>query len=236
MTRNDRLARILGLMRDGRQHRARDIALRLGVSERTVYRDMDLLAAAGVPVAGIRGAGYRLADLVPLPPLVLTPAELEALNLGIAIVAELPDPDLRAAALSLADRIDAALPAETPDQAEAWKLADYPLADAARGFAHMATLRAAIRGRQKLRVTARDRRGARAAATLRPLRLEHLGRVWILTAWDETAGAFAELRLDLIEQARALPELFVDEPGKRLADFRPGSLPRPEASPAPSGQ
>ena len=78
------------------------------------------------------GVGYMVRDQITLPPVNLTPEELEALNLGMAIVAEAADPDLKRAALSLADKIDAVLPSETIAAADAWKFAVYPFADAAR--------------------------------------------------------------------------------------------------------
>ncbi|MDF1715550.1 MAG: YafY family protein [Antarcticimicrobium sp.] len=219
MDRTDRLLEILRLMRDRDLHRAQDLATRLGVSPRTIYRDMDRLAAAGVPVAGTRGTGYRLADTIALPPITLTQDELSALNLGIAILSEAADPNLKAAALSLADKVDAALPQETISEAESWRTALTPLANAARGLSHMGALRSAIRGRQKLRLTYRHPEGAATRRTVRPLRLESWGRVWTLTAWCELRGDFREFRLDLIEEAMPLPELFVDEAGKTLADY-----------------
>jgi len=60
-----------------------------------------------------------------------------------------------------------------------------------------------------------------AAEVLRPLKVENWGRFWLLTAWCEGAERFATYPLDQIENAEALPELFVDEPGKTLADYRP---------------
>ena len=110
MRRTDRLFAIIGILRDGRLHRAQDIATRLQVSVRTIYRDMDTLVASGVPVDGARGVGYRARDAITLPPLTLTAAELEALNLGLAIAAEVADPDLKSAAERLAGKIDAVLP------------------------------------------------------------------------------------------------------------------------------
>ena len=56
---------------------------------------------------------------------------------------------------------------------------------------------------------------------VRPLKVENWGRFWVLTAWCEGTEGFATFRLDLIESAEALPELFVDEPGKTLADYLP---------------
>jgi predicted DNA-binding transcriptional regulator YafY len=220
MRRSDRLFAIMRTLRDGKLHRAQDIAERLEVSVRTIYRDMDTLLASGVPVAGARGVGYRITDAITLPPLTLTAAELEALNLGMAIVAEAADPDLKAAATSLADKIDALLPTQAVAESDAWKFAASPLADAARGFAQMPTLRAAIRARQKLRIVHLSSDGHRTPRVIRPLHMEYWGRVWTLTAWCELRAAHRVFRVDLIETAEALPELFVDEPGKTLEDHK----------------
>ena len=222
MRRTDRLFDIIQILRDGKLHRAQDIADRLEVSVRTIYRDMDTLVASGVPVEGERGVGYMVRDQITLPPLNLTPEELEALNLGMAIVAEAADPDLKAAALSLADKVDAVLPAQTIAEADTWKFAVYPFADAARGFAHMSTLRAAIKARQKLHLQYRQIDGTLSERKVRPLHMEYWGRVWTLTAWCEKRNDFRVFRVDLIVETTALPELFVDEPGKRLSDYTPG--------------
>lgn len=217
MRRADRLFDLIARLQGGDRHRAEDLARELGVSVRTIYRDMDTLRASGVPVTGTRGTGYRAETVNTIPPLTVTDAEVEALQLGLAIVSETTDPDLRAAALALADKIDGALP-EHPPAPGVLPLAVYPFADAARGFSHMATIRAAIRGRQKLDVSSRGPDGRPTRQKVRPLQLDHWGRIWILTAWSEDAAGFVRLRLDLIDQAGTLPELFVDEPGKRLSD------------------
>lgn len=221
MRRTDRLFDIIQILRDGKLHRAQDIAARLEVSVRTIYRDMDTLAASGIPVEGARGVGYMVREQITLPPLNLTPQELEALNLGMAIVAEAADPDLKSAALSLADKIDAVLPTETVAEADAWKFAVYPFADAARGLAHMATVRAAIKARQKLDLSYRRIDETLTERTVRPLQMEYWGRVWTLTAWCELRQDFRVFRIDLIERVAPLPELFTDEPGKRLSDYSP---------------
>lgn len=221
MRRTDRLFDIIQILRDGKLHRAQDIATRLEVSTRTIYRDMDTLVASGVPVQGERGVGYMITEAISLPPLNLTVAELEALNLGMAIVAEAADPDLKAAALSLADKVDAVLPTKTIADADQWKFAVYPFADAARGFAHMPTLRAAIRAKQKLRLTYTSKDARVTTRTIRPLHMEYWGRIWTLTSWCEMRDDFRVFRVDLIQTAEALPELFVDEPGKTLADYVP---------------
>lgn len=221
MRRTDRLFDIIQILRDGKLHRAQDIAARLEVSTRTIYRDMDTLVASGVPVEGERGVGYMITEAISLPPLNLTVAELEALNLGMAIVAEAADPDLKAAALSLADKVDAVLPTKTIADADQWKFAVYPFADAARGFAHLPTLRAAIRAKQKLCLTYTSKDARVTTRTIRPLHMEYWGRIWTLTSWCELRDDFRVFRVDLIQTAEALPELFVDEPGKTLADYVP---------------
>ncbi|MCE8524466.1 YafY family transcriptional regulator [Ruegeria pomeroyi] len=221
MRRTDRLFDIIQILRDGKLHRARDIAARLEVSVRTIYRDMDTLAASGIPVEGERGVGYMVREQITLPPLNLTPEELEALNLGMAIVAEAADPELKAAAQRLAEKIDAVLPTQTVAEADAWKFAVYPFADAARGLAHMAPIRAAIKARQKLRLVYRRIDGELTERTIRPLHMEYWGRVWTLTAWCELRAGFRVFRIDLIETLSPLPELFRDEPGKTLADYQP---------------
>ncbi|CUH48665.1 helix-turn-helix transcriptional regulator [Ruegeria atlantica] len=221
MRRSDRLFDIIQILRDGKLHRAQDIADRLEVSVRTIYRDMDTLVASGVPVEGERGIGYIVREQITLPPLNLTPAELEALNLGMAIVAEAADPDLKAAATSLADKIDAVLPTQVVAEADSWKFAVYPFADAARGLAHMAPIRAAIKSRQKLRLSYRRIDGVLTDRVIRPLHMEYWGRVWTLTAWCELRQGFRVFRIDLIETILPLPEVFADEPGKSLSDYDP---------------
>jgi predicted DNA-binding transcriptional regulator YafY len=219
MRRTDRLFDLVTALRDGRLHRAQDLAERLEVSVRTIYRDMETLQASGIPVEGERGVGYMLTAPVTLPPLNLTLLELEALELGMAVVAEAADPELQSAARSLSAKIDAVIPADRAPPKEGWGFAVYPFADAARGFRHMPALRAAIRARQKLDLAYRDAEGKPSSRTIRPLQMEYWGRVWTLTAWDETRGDFRSFRVDRIEDLRALPELFVDEPGRSLADY-----------------
>jgi len=221
MARSDRLFEILTVLRNGNLHTAQELANRTGVSTRTLYRDMDSLAASGIPVTGTRGTGYRLTHVITLPPLSLSTAELEALELGLAIAAEVADPQIRAAANSLADKLDAVLPQTAVAQADAWKFAPCAFADAARGLSQIPTLRAAIKARQKLRITYTSHESTVTSRTIRPLHLEYWSRIWTLTAWCELRQAHRVFRLDLITSAEALPELFSDEAGKMLADYKP---------------
>lgn len=216
MSRSNRLFEITRILQDGARHRACDIARVLRVTPRTIYRDMDTLHASGVPVSGTRGLGYRMAQLTTLPPISLDDAEIEALHLGLAIAGEAADTELKSAALSLAAKVDAALPFQAVTKSEDWKFATYPFAENARGIAQLPTLRAAIKGRQKLRLTYNEPDGTVTSRIVRPLKVAHFSRIWTLTAWCESNQVIAEFRVDLIHASEALPQLFQDEPGKTL--------------------
>lgn len=220
MQRNDRLFTITQLLRDGAVLRARDIAARLNVTPRTIYRDVEALQRSGVPIQGTRGSGYRMTDPVMLPPLNLSLDELEALHLGLAVVGEAAEEQLRSAAQSLSAKIDAVLPQDSEDAQVPWGVAPHALSEASRGFSHLPQIRAAIRASQKIEVTHRDADGTLARRTLRPLGLDYWGRVWTLTAWCELCNGFRVFRVDRITELQMMPALFVNEPGKTIADFR----------------
>lgn len=219
MRRKDRLIALITALRDGKVHRAEDLAGALSVSPRTIYRDLDTLAASGVPVEGARGVGYRMTAPVTLPPLNLSLAELEALHLGIAVMTEASDPDLQAAARTLAAKVDEALPEDRVAPAMAWGLAVFPFADTAAGIRNMPAIRAAIRNRHKLRIRYYDNAGREEDQVIRPLKLDYWGRVWTCTAWCERRKEFRTFRVDQMSTLTELSARFEDETGKTLADF-----------------
>ena len=71
MKRDDRLFELVQVMRDGRLHTADELGRRLGVSTRTIWRDMAMLSASGLPVEGERGLGYILRAPLVLPPTLM---------------------------------------------------------------------------------------------------------------------------------------------------------------------
>ncbi|WP_112308919.1 helix-turn-helix transcriptional regulator [Pseudogemmobacter bohemicus] len=109
MKRDARLYDLVQILRDGKLHTAEELAASLGVSTRTVWRDMAMMAATGLPVTGERGLGYILRSPLMLPPTVLTPDELEALASGLRHV-EAHDPALSRAARTLLYKISTLLP------------------------------------------------------------------------------------------------------------------------------
>ena len=92
------------------------------------------------------------------------------------------------------------------------------MAQAAMGFQHHTSVRSAIRARQKLRVSLSD--NPDASHILRPLELSYWGRLWMAAAWSETFEDFLTFRLDQVANLAVLPQLFVEEDGKTLADLR----------------
>ena len=219
MRRTDRLFELIQILRDARLHRGADMAERLGVSVRTIYRDMDTLVASGIPVEGERGVGYMLTSPITLPPLNLSLVELEALHLGLAIVKKAADDELKRAAMSLSDKIDSVLPQDRTAPPTGWGFAVYPFAEAARGFVHMPPLRAAIRTCRKVEISyaAPDRPETRR--TVRPLQMEYWGRVWTLTSWCELRNDFRVFRIDRITALNVLNDFFAEESGKSLSDY-----------------
>lgn len=109
MSRDNRLFDLVQILRDGRLHTAAEMAGRLGVSERTIWRDMAMMAATGLPVSGERGLGYILRAPLMLPPTMLTQDELEALVAGLRHV-EAQDPARARAARALLYKISTLLP------------------------------------------------------------------------------------------------------------------------------
>ena len=80
MNRDQRLYDLVQILRDGRLHTAGELAASMGVSTRTIWRDMAMMAATGIPVEGERGVGYILRTPLVLPPTALT--QDEAMVLG----------------------------------------------------------------------------------------------------------------------------------------------------------
>src|SRR6201992_3449674 len=111
MRRADRLFQIIQILRRGRgPHTADRIAEELETSKRTVYRDIASLLGQRVPIRGEAGVGYVLEDGFDLPPLALTPDEIEAAVLGAQGVAVHGDPVLARAAEDLRAKLLASVP------------------------------------------------------------------------------------------------------------------------------
>ena len=110
MNRTDRLLGIVLELQARKSQRAEDLAETFGVTRRTIYRDMQALCEAGVPVVALPGQGYQLVEGYFLPPLSFSADEALMLLLGSDFAAQNFDAQYRAAALSAASKIEAVLP------------------------------------------------------------------------------------------------------------------------------
>lgn len=219
MRRADRLFEIVQLLRGQRLRTAQDMADRLEVSVRTIYRDVDALIATGVPIEGERGVGYVIRSHFNLPPLQFSAEELQALALGARFVRAWADPALIMAAEEALVKIDAVLPEEA--QGRLWRR-DLSVHAKVMTPAHrqiLASLRQALNQHRKVSLVYYDAKDDATARCVRPLSLDAWGHAWLLTAWCELRGDFREFRLDRIAQVTVLAIGFHDEPGKTLHDF-----------------
>jgi predicted DNA-binding transcriptional regulator YafY len=218
MRRTDRLFDLIQILRDGRLHVASEMAERLDVSVRTIWRDMATLMASGLPVEGERGVGYILRSPITLPPMILTNPELEALRLGVRLVAERADPGLARAARLLATKIASVTPA--PPEGDADELFVFTGQEVNRAAPHLPILRKAIRARHRLTITYIDPEGRETHRDIRPLALEFWGRVWTLAAWCEARAGFRSFRVDRIMGLTDTGEVFAPDKDKGLDAYR----------------
>src|SRR5512134_1216729 len=110
MRRADRLFRLVQHLRARRFATGEQIAAELGISKRTVYRDVADLQGSGIPIRGEAGVGYRLERGYELAPLIFTSDELAGLVLGARIVSAWGDAELASAVGSALTKIEAVLP------------------------------------------------------------------------------------------------------------------------------
>ena len=220
MRRADRLFQIIQLLRGRRRAvTAAELAARLEVSERTVYRDIRDLMATGTPIQGEAGVGYTLKKDYDLPPLMFDEDEVEALVLGARVVAAHGDEALARAAASVLSKVEAVLPKElrarlagsalyTPGRRTSPEVSDA-----------LTIVRGALLERRKLAFDYQDEAGQHSARTVRPLGAFFWGRQWTLTAWCELRDDFRSFRLDRMRDMVALEQRFSEVAGQTLRDY-----------------
>ncbi|MCV2869811.1 YafY family transcriptional regulator [Defluviimonas sp. WL0002] len=217
MPRPDRLLDLIRILRDGKLHRAVDLAEKTGVSVRTIWRDMGRLQAGGVPIEGERGIGYMLRDPVALPPVALSRDEFEALRLGLGLVASGADQTAARAAVSLRAKIAAVAPTILAEAGSDSFV--FSSAEAARAAPHLGLIRRAIREHLTLSLSYRDETGTETQRRIRPLQLEFWGKVWTLLAWCELRADFRFFRVDMIIALVPDGGAFMPEPGRTVEDY-----------------
>lgn len=212
MSRSDRLFDIIQRLRRAKKPmRAIDLAQALEVTERTIYRDMAALQAMRVPVEGAAGIGYVMRAGFDLPPVNFDVEEVEAILVGLSLLARTGDKGLLKAAARVGAKIGTILPADRARQLEGSHLQVSRWGVAAEIKVDLPELRRAIREERKLRIGYTDEKGQRSQRKLRPIGIIYWIEVVVLVAWCEKRRAIRHFRLDRIGTYRVLKEDFRGE-------------------------
>ena len=218
MVRSERLLTLLqALRRYRRPVSGALLAQELGISIRTLYRDVASLQAQGADIEGEPGVGYVLRPGFMLPPLMFSQAELEALMLGFRWIAKFADEPVTKAASDALAKISAVLPEDLKDELENTTLLVGPRTISDAETVDLGLIRAAIRGEQKVRMAYIDGAGTASERTVWPFALGYFQKVRILVGWCEERNDFRHFRTDRISN---LVNLEARYPRRRAALLR----------------
>jgi predicted DNA-binding transcriptional regulator YafY len=195
-----RLLRLLSLLQARRHWAGADLAERLGVTERTVRRDVERLRGLGYPVHATPGVagGYRLGAGGALPPLLLDDEEAVAVAVGLrtgagGTVAGIEEASVRALA-----KLEQVMPPRLRSRISALATATVPLSMAVPTVNPdtLTVIASACRDSERLHFTYSDRDGATSIRAVEPHKLVHTGRRWYLVAYDLDRDDWRTFRLD----------------------------------------
>jgi predicted DNA-binding transcriptional regulator YafY len=209
MSRTSRLFQLMDALRGNRRPvTASALAAQLGVSERTIYRDIQALAQLGAPVDGSAGVGYMLRTGFFLPPLMFDADELEALVLGARWVRHQGDEGLANAASRALAKIATATPRDLRDHMAETSLWVPVRSEPPPNDPFVRPAREAIRRQCKLHIEYQDVKGKASKRTVWPFALAFFQESRILAAWCELRGALRHFRVDRIAHAEATSERY----------------------------
>ncbi|MGW4403569.1 helix-turn-helix transcriptional regulator [Nonomuraea sp. NPDC004702] len=194
-----RLLRLLSLLQTPREWSGAELAERLGVSPRTVRRDVDRLRELGYVVDATPGtAGYRLGAGAGLPPLLLDDEEAVAVAIGLGTAAVSGVTGIQETSVRALAKLEQVLPARLRHRVGDLRSVTVPLAGAAEAVdpAALTAIAAAVRRRESLRFDYRSHDGAGDRRAAEPYRLVNSGRRWYLVAWDTGRADWRTFRVD----------------------------------------
>jgi predicted DNA-binding transcriptional regulator YafY len=221
MSRAQRLLELVQLLRGHRQPVAGAVlADEIGVSIRTLYRDIETLKAQGAPIDGEAGMGYVLRPGFMLPPLMFSEEEIEALVLGSRWVSERADGPLGKAARTLLAKIGAVLPGDLKDSIDASGLLIGPGAPIAAGVSELATIRQTIRTERRVQIAYADEQANSTNRTIWPFALAFFDRTRVVVAWCELREGYRHFRTDRITALEVLPGRYPRRRGSLLKEWR----------------
>lgn len=208
MKRVERLFQLILLMREGRVLTSQYLSEKLGVSSRTVYRDISDLVDSGVPIDGQSGVGFLLRDERQLPTVIFTDDELQALALGAEMVRTWSDRELGHASENAIRKLETALPRnlKAKIRLEGIKVHGVPMPD--DDSEKLKMIRASIGMGEKLVLSYLSHGNVLSRRTIRPLLLGCWYGVWSVGAWCELRGEFRTFQADRILRVEKTAESF----------------------------
>jgi predicted DNA-binding transcriptional regulator YafY len=211
LARSGRLLSLLQSLRGKtRPVTASTLSIELGVSERTLYRDIAELIAQGAPIYGEAGVGYVLRQGMFLPPMMLTHEETEAVVLGLKYVDRSGDDLLVKAAREALAKIEAVLsPAAKDTLSNPVALPGPRVAGFPETVVPYALFRASIMAQRKLAIAYTDAEGAQSERTIWPIALGFMHEARVLVAWCEARQAYRTFRADRITAAEQLSNRYL---------------------------
>jgi predicted DNA-binding transcriptional regulator YafY len=220
MSRAERLLQLMQLLRRQRAPASgAALAQALGVSLRTLYRDIVSLQAQGATIDGEAGVGYVLRPGFTLPPLMLSEEEIEALVLGSRWVAGHADAALAEAARNALAKIHAVLPPALRHELESNALL-VPSPASQQPLDALPTIRLAIRRQHKLALTYRDAAGKPSERTVWPFAVGFFSQAHVVAAWCERRAGFRHFRMDRILQVALCTERYPRPRQQLLREWR----------------
>jgi predicted DNA-binding transcriptional regulator YafY len=228
MNRTDRLlAIVLELQRRGKR-RADDLAATFEISKRTVYRDVQALCEAGVPVVALPGQGYSLMEGYFLPPLSFSTDEATMLLLGSDFIAEHFDAQYKAAAQSASRKIEAVLSQRLRQEVSYLQnsIALVPMSVRVGESETLRTIRRAIIERKSVEFVyhtrfSEDGTSQRNTRDADPYGLINFVGAWYLVAYCHLRKALRNFRLDRIAELKILERSFIRPAHFSLAEPAP---------------
>lgn len=195
-----RSERLLELLQALRRRRApvsgQVLADEMGVSLRSLYRDVATLKSMGAAVDGEPGLGFQLRAEHFLPPLMFTDEELEALVLGLRGLIHGPDSEMAATARDATSKIAAVLPKARRDEMSSIGLFVIPRSGEAPQNNILGTLRRALREERQVWLAYRDRSGTLSERTVWPVALGYFEQHQTLVAWCTLRNDYRSFRID----------------------------------------
>jgi predicted DNA-binding transcriptional regulator YafY len=221
MSRTARLLDLLQLLRNrSTPITGPALAQELGISIRSLYRDIATLQAQGADVVGEPGLGYVLRPGFTLPPLMFSADEIEAIVLGSRwVAARADDGRLSQSARQALSKITAVLPAELRERAEATNLlvARMGLTPAS---IDAGVIRLAIRNERKLVITYRGPDETETERTIWPFLIGFFEQARLVAGWCELRQSYRHFRVDRITRVEATDIRYLRRRAVMLKEWR----------------